>query len=171
MNRPRKTVLILFLLLVPGIYAVASDQKVSLGLSPEFNMNSRKNFAGGLGLHFDYNFPIAGVCFAAGAFVNASTNFSGFGIIEPAALFRWYFPGGGYAGGFLQADLGISLIPEDGEVIPLFLGGIRGGYRFPIGEMMYVEPFGRFGYPFMFGIGVVAGLRLGSYSQQAVLYR
>jgi len=170
MSKTYKAVLAIVLLL-PCLPAFAGDQIMSLGLAPEWNMNSRENFAGGLGLHFDYNFPIAGACFAAGVAAGASTNFSGIGTVEPGALFRWYFPGGGYAGGFLQADLGTSLILESGGVTPLFLGGLRGGYRFPIGGMFYIEPYGRAGYPFMFGIGATAGIRIGHREQQFTLNR
>jgi len=40
----------------------------------------------------------------------------------------------------------------------MFLGGLRGGYRFTLASHFYVEPYGRIGYPFAFGIGALAGL-------------
>jgi len=39
------------------------------------------------------------------------------------------------------------------------MGGLRAGYRLPLGDMFFIEPFGRVGYPFMFGIGALAGVR------------
>jgi hypothetical protein len=41
---------------------------------------------------------------------------------------------------------------------------LRGGYRMPVGSLWYIEPYGRGGYPFVFGIGVMAGVRVGSYT-------
>lgn len=119
-------------------------------------MNSRKNFAAGAVFGFDYNM---GSSFAIGINLTASSNFSGITVIEPAAMFRWYFSDGTHTGWFIQADTGVSLVLEDGEVSPLFLGGLRGGLRLPLGDMFFAEPFGRVGYPFMFGVGVLAGVR------------
>ena len=120
-------------------------------------MNSRYNFAGGAVLGFDLNLPYS---FAAGLTVTASSNFAGIAVIEPAALFRWYFFSNGHTGLFAQADVGAYLVLEDGELTPLFMGGLRVGFRFPLGEMFFIEPYGRAGYPFVFGIGVTAGIRL-----------
>jgi hypothetical protein len=131
---------------------------VSLGL--EFNMNSRENFAGGAVLGFDFNLPRF---LAVGLTVTYSNNFSGISVIEPAALFRWYFLGNVrsdfFQGVFAQADIGAYLVLEDKELTPLFLGGIRGGFRLPFGEMFFIEPYGRVGYPFLFGIGAMAGVK------------
>jgi len=118
-------------------------------------MNSRYNFAGGAVLGFDINLPHS---LALGLTVTYSNNFSGISVIEPAALFRWYILGSS-AGLFLQADAGAYLVLEDGELIPLFMGGLRGGFRLLLGESFFIEPYGRVGYPFVFGIGVIAGIR------------
>jgi len=165
------TELILALMLINSFCAFAEDgptqeesahserdeKKFAVGLGLEFNMNSPKRYAGGVVLGFDYNLPY----FLAVGFTAAySNNFFGFSVMEPAALFRWYFLGKKYTGFFAQADIGASLIFERGALIPMFLGGLRGGYRFPLGSSFYVEPFGRLGYPFAFGIGVIAGIRL-----------
>lgn len=135
-------------------------QKMGLGLGLEWNMNSRENFSGGIVLGFDYNLPISFKQFAAGVTFTISNNFSGITVIEPAAMFRWYFLGSDYFGWFAQADIGAFLVVEDPENSYLFLGGVRGGFRLPFGTKFYVEPFGRFGYPFMFGIGAMAGMKL-----------
>jgi hypothetical protein len=118
-------------------------------------MNSRENFAGGAVLGFDFNLSRA---IAVGLTVTYSNNFSGISVIEPAALFRWYIFGNS-AGLFVQADVGAYLVLEERELTPLFLGGLRGGFRFPLGELFYVEPYGRVGYPFAFGVGAMAGVR------------
>jgi hypothetical protein len=133
----------------------AQEKKASLGIGAEWNMNSRENFAGGAVLSFDYALPHS---LALGINVTASSNFGGITVIEPAALFRWYFLGG-YGGFFLQADCGAYLIFEDEELTAMFLGGLRGGFRFPIKTNFYIEPYGRIGYPFAFGIGVSAGIK------------
>ena len=126
------------------------------GVGPEWNMNSREDFAMGAVLGFDINLP---GMFAAGLTAAYSNNFSGIQVIEPAALFRWYFLPNDHTGLFVQADLGAYLILEDGEIEPMFLGGLRAGIRLPLGAMFYAEPYGRVGYPFMFGIGALAGVR------------
>jgi hypothetical protein len=49
---------------------------------------------------------------------------------------------------------------EDEDVTPLFDGGLRVGFRIPVGERYYIEPYGRGGYPFVFGIGVMVGVKV-----------
>jgi hypothetical protein len=144
----------LFLLLTTGLFA--QEKKAAIGIGPEWNMNARENFAGGAALSFNYNLPHS---LAIGAGITASTNFDGFTVLEPTALFRWYFLGG-YSGFFAQADVGCFLYFEDGETAPMFDGGIRGGFRLPLGSSFYIEPYGRIGYPFAFGVGVLGGIRL-----------
>ena len=131
-------------------------QKAAIGIGPEWNMNARDNFAAGAVLAFDYSF---GSSFAAGINVTASSNFSGITVLEPAALFCWYFPGSDHVGWFVQAEAGTYLVLEDGDVTPMFLGGIRAGLRLPLGSLFFIEPFGRFGYPFAFGVGCLAGVK------------
>jgi hypothetical protein len=115
----------------------------------------RENFAGGAVLGFDYSFARF---FAAGLTVTVGSNFDGIMVFEPSALFRWYFLGKGHSGLFAQADAGAYLVVEDGVMTPLFDGGLRLGYRLPL-KRFYVEPYGRIGYPFAFGVGAMAGVR------------
>jgi len=152
----RKAIMVSLLLLAGGAFAAGQEQKMALGFGLEWNMNSRENFAGGAALGFGYNLPHA---LAAGLTVSGSSNFGGIGVVETSALLRRYFPGREHAGFFAQADLGLSLILEDGEATPLFLGGLRAGYRLPVGSLWYVEPFDRLGYPYLFGVGVTAGIK------------
>jgi len=152
----KKTILLaaLVLALCVNLYAQEQEKKAALGIGIEWNMNSRENFAGGAALSFDYALPHS---LAVGLNAGASSNFTGITVIEPAALFRWYFLGG-YNGFFAQADCGAYLILEDGEFTAMFLGGLRGGFRIPL-KSFYIEPYGRIGYPFAFGIGALAGIK------------
>ena len=131
--------------------------KAAIGMGPEWNMNARNNFAGGAALSFDYALPYS---FAAGLSFTVSANFSGFTVMEPAAAVRRYFFSDGQNGLFAQADLGCYIFFEDEEIISLFAGGLRGGYRLPLTPSLYIEPYGRIGYPFAFGIGTVVGIRI-----------
>ena len=136
--------------------ASGGTSRASIGLGAEFNMNSRENFAGGAVLNFNFNI---GSSFAVGINATASSNFLGIFVIEPAALFRWYILSKSHTGLFLQADAGAYLVFEDNEITPLFMGGLRAGFRLPLGEVFFIEPFGRMGYPFVFGVGAMAGVR------------
>ena len=146
----------LMLIIVSGAFADDDDKKMAVGLGLEWNMNSRENFGGGIVLDFDYALPYS---MAVGAVVGGSHNFSNSGVMEISALYRWYFLMSGHTGFFAQADAGIHLIFENDETIPNFMGGLRGGFRLPLGSLFYIEPYGRIGYPFAFGIGAVAGIR------------
>jgi len=154
----KRKILLVIVILGFGLCAFAQEEeKTAVGLGLEWNMNSIKNFAAGAVLGYDYNLPAA-VPFAMGVTVTASTNFFGAIAIEPAAMFRWYFLEKGHSGFFAQVDLGTFLFFDDGDFTPYFLGGLRGGYRLPFGSKFYVEPYGRLGYPFAFGIGALAGI-------------
>jgi len=69
----KRTILLAIVILGACLCANAQDEqaqekKMALGLGPEFNMNSRENFAGGAALGFDYNIARS---FAAGLTVTA----------------------------------------------------------------------------------------------------
>ena len=145
-----------------GIAIKNKNHIAAIGIGPEWNMNSRKNFA--LGAVFGLDFYI-GSLFAAGLNSTFSANFTGFYAIEPAAMFRWYFlgrkfPDKWFGGWFFQAEGGVFLIFDNNEFSLKPLGGLRAGLRLPFGKMLYLEPFGRVGYPFMFGVGAAVGLRM-----------
>ena len=135
--------------------AFAQEGKMSAGLGLEWNMNSRHNFAGGTNIGFYYNLPNY---VAFGLMLTGSTNFSGFHVIEPTALFRFYMLKKGYTGFFAQVAAGHFFILEDGKTEYMFDGGIGVGYRLPLSSLIYVEPYGRLGYPYAFGIGVMTGM-------------
>jgi len=150
----KKTILLAALILALCVNLCAQEKKAAVGIGAEWNMNSRENFAGGAALNVDFNLPRS---FALGLNVTASNNFSGITVIEPAAFLRRYFLGG-YSGTFVQADGGAYLVLEDAEFTAMFLGGLRFGYRLPIKSSFYLEPYGRIGYPFAFGVGVLTGI-------------
>ncbi|ULQ60753.1 hypothetical protein K7I13_05650 [Brucepastera parasyntrophica] len=58
-----------------------------------------------------------------------SSDFAGLVTLEPSALVRWYVPvlGGEGKGLFVQGNVGASLIFEEGEPTPAFLGALRPG--------------------------------------------
>jgi outer membrane protein OmpA-like peptidoglycan-associated protein len=130
---------------------------MALGLGLEWNMNSYNYFAGGAVLNFDYTLSRL---FAVGFSVTASANLTAFTALEPAAMFRWYFWQKNNLNFFAQADAGVFLYMENEQTKPFFLGGLRAGLRMPIGECFFIEPYARGGYPFAFGLGVAAGMRL-----------
>jgi len=137
--------------------------KAAIGISPEWNLNSRDSLAAGAVLAVDFNVSSS---FALGANATVSSDFSDITVIEPAAMFRWYLlskeHAGSFAAGnglFLQADVGAYLVLENDEVTPLFLGGLRTGVRLPFGNTFFIEPYGRIGYPFIFGFGFLTGIR------------
>jgi hypothetical protein len=120
----KKTLLFTMAIFALGINLPAQEPAIAVGLGLEFNMNAREKYAGGAVLNFDYSFLRS---FAAGLTVTASNNFDGIMVIEPTAMFRWYFLGKGHSGLFAQADLGAYLILEDGDKTFMFDGGIRLG--------------------------------------------
>jgi len=125
--------------------------------------NSPLRYAGGMLLGFDFHLPVSIAPLTAGFTTTFSYNSNGLVTTEPLGLFRWYFTGKEHKGWFAQADIGLSISREEGTVSDAtFMGGIRGGYRLPLGNSNYVEPYARFGYPFLFGIGVATGVRFSS---------
>ncbi|MCL2763409.1 MAG: hypothetical protein FWD36_09440 [Treponema sp.] len=145
------------------------EQQAALSFGLEWTMNSRENFAGALMLGFDFKLPVEVTPFAAGFVFTLNNNFRGFTVLESCLLFRWYFADvddaswqilpNEHRGFFIQTDLGLYLFIEDSSATAMFLGGLRSGYRITRGEQFFIEPFGRLGYPFAFGIGAAAGLR------------
>jgi hypothetical protein len=150
---------IVFLIcLAGGIYAEdvtpssSSPSTFFIGLGPEINAHTREGVAiGGAiagGFEFDSQFAIG---LKAGFFHNMDTLTT----IEPLAFFRYYLPFGGV---FVQAEAGSVLYFEDGETYSAFSGGLLAGLRFNFSDY-YVEPALRFGYPYMWGVGVMVGYR------------
>ena len=139
---------------------------MALGIGLEWNMNVPERFADAFILAFDYNLPLRVADFAAGANVIRSSNFSGVDTLEATALFRWYFwrgsVGSSHTGWFAQANLGVSLFRAERGTPIGFVAEARAGYRKPLGERFFIEPYVRFGHPVMLGAGVLGGVRLPS---------
>ena len=155
----------LLLFLACSMAAFTQDKKMAVGIGAEWNMDSRRDFAGGGILVFDYKLPRF---VSLGVMIEGSSNFSGTHVIEPAFLFRAYYLENEYRGFYFQTDLGASFIMEpeseperepnrDVWIRPIVGFGV--GYRAFLGPVFYVEPFGRLGFPFAFGLGMIAGLR------------
>ena len=152
-----RRLLIVILFLICSLYAFSEEKRMAVGLGLEWNMNSRHNFAGGavLGMNFNLTDKIA-----LGLNLGGSSNFSTVVVIEPAALFRYYFLENEHGKFFGQVDAGAFFLFEEGyDMYTMALFGIRGGLRKPLGSSFYIEPYGRLGYPFVFGLGVMAGLK------------
>ena len=158
----KKTFYLISFLLVSNIYISAlentgnkSIHNFAIGFGPEINMNSPKNFAGGLSFNFDYNLPV--LPFALGFNVTGSNNFSGIHVLEFSGLFRWYFLSASFKGLFAQVNAGYNYTDIVGAPIA-FISEIRGGYHIPLNNF-YIEPYGRAGYPAVWGVGFACGMR------------
>jgi len=148
---------ILLAVLIPGVYlcAFAQEKKLSVGVGAEWNMASRHDFAAGAVLNFLYNLPGST---AMGVSFTGSMNFNKIYVLEPAFLVRQYFLQGKHSGFFVQFNMGAFIAFEEKGMTPMVMTGLAGGYRIPLGTSFYVEPYGRAGYPFAFGLGVMAGI-------------
>jgi len=160
----------LLLMLTAAVWGVP---RVSLGLGPEINLNSGTAFDLGAVLSLDVSFADY---WGVGVVAKGSHDFSSAWVVEGAAFGRRYFSGAAprqgstYSGFFAQAEAGIHIIVEDnvhlevGESLTRVMGGLRAGYRFLLGSSrgFYLEPYARGGYPYLWGVGVIAGMRLGT---------
>jgi hypothetical protein len=148
---------ILLVVLVPGIYlcAFAQEKKMSLGVGAEWNMASRHDFAGGAVLNFLYNLPGAT---SLGLSFTGSMNFNNIYVLEPAFLVRKYFSQDIHSGFFVQFNTGAFIALEEKGITTMVMSGLAAGYRAQLGSSFYIEPYGRLGYPFAFGLGVMAGI-------------
>jgi hypothetical protein len=159
--------LFLFLLIFSsGVYGFAQNERRSaFAYGIELNRYTVHEVAYGAVLSMDFNMFSR---FAAGFNLTASSGGYGNSAIEPSVLIRYYFDEN-HTGFFAQVDTGIVLINEVTSVFTLnedneyfsmlFLAGIRCGYRFGFGELMYIEPYIRGGYPFLLGAGLLLGYR------------
>jgi hypothetical protein len=147
-----------------------NDRRVSVGLGPEINNNSGTAFGVGAVAALDVNL---GDYWAVGLTAKGSHDLSSAWVLEGGGLVRRYFPGNPpqqrerHSGFFMQIDAGAHFIAEDnvhmyeGDTLLRFMGGLRVGYRFLLGASRYffLEPYARGGYPFMWGAGLMAGIR------------
>jgi len=90
-------------------------------------------------------------------------------VLEMNLLLRYYLTGGSTAaasaGPYLQLTGGPALFFDKRESVsvPASWGrvsaGLTFGWRFLFGKMFFAEPYIRGGYPYIFGLGVSAGVR------------
>jgi hypothetical protein len=148
---------ILLAILVPGIYlcAFTQEKKMSAGMGTEWNMASRHDFAAGTVLNFLYNLPGST---SLGLSFTGSMNFNKIYVLEPAFLVRHYFLQDNHSGFFVQFDAGAFIAFEEKGITPMIKSGLGGGYRLILKKLFYIEPYGRLGYPFAFGLGAMAGI-------------
>ena len=122
------------------------------GIGPDASAYTRNGTAvgGSILFGFDLNPKIAtGV--KGSFFHNMDTIIS----IEPTVFFRFYPLTD--MGLFIQANAGGAILIELGEWFPSAAGGLTAGWRSRFARNWFVEPFGRFGYPYMWGAGLTAG--------------
>jgi len=142
----------------PSASVFYGKQKLALGTGFEMNMNSREDVATAVGmkLSMDYNISSS---FAVG--LNLGCSYSDIITLETAALLRWYF----YKYMFAQANAGLWAGSDahsdiQSDISLKYLLGATVGVRLPVARNLYIEPYARAGYPFMFGVGVATGFRL-----------
>jgi hypothetical protein len=155
---PKITMLLIFgLLLLPCVSPLFAEQETAFfaGLGPEVNMNTREGSAMGGSLVAGYQFNRS---MAAGVKTTFSSNMNALSTMEGAGFFRMYMPLG-WSAPFVQGEIGASVFVENSESFPAFSGGFAAGWRFNLGKNWYIEPTIRGGYPYIWGGGILAGLR------------
>lgn len=136
--------------------------KAAIGLQVEANKNSLDAIAPAVGFTFDYGLARK---FALGAKIIASYDSNEkdntLFVVEPLLTARLYLvspTGEPLAGLFFEGEGGYSLLFVNSEMTSVFNAGGTVGFRFVFNQF-YVEPELRCGYPYLFGIGLGAGLR------------
>lgn len=137
-------------------------KKASVGAIAEMNKNSVGFVSPGIGISFEYSFFRI---FTLGAKAVISQDFketdNQVTTLEALGCARFYlasFSGEPVSGFFVEAQGGISTLFINSTTTIVGNFGGSTGCRFTFGSF-YVEPEVRFGYPYIFGCGVVAGLR------------
>lgn len=140
----------------------SSYKKVAVGGIGEINKNSIEFVAPAAGLSFDFSLWRK---FSIGAKVLLSYDYhekqNQILTIETLGTLRYYivsFSGEPISGIYLEAQFGASSLLVDSKLKTVFNAGGAAGYRFTLGSF-YVEPEIRFGYPYMCGAGLAAGMR------------
>lgn len=127
---------------------------ISVSAGMEANNNHQNGIALGFVVQADYRvFPFL----AAGARGGFSTNITFSNTLEAEGFVRFILPLRSLQV-FTQGGAGLSwiFIYEGNTAIPLFGGAL--GVRIPLGAF-YIEPAARFGFPFLWGAGLSAGVR------------
>ena len=137
-------------------------KKVAIGGIGEINKNSIAFVAPAAGVTFDFSLWRK---FSVGAKIILSYDYhekqNQIFTIETLGTLRYYivsFSGEPVSGIYLEAQGGISSLIVDSKLKTVFNAGGAAGYRFRLGSF-YIEPELRFGYPYMCGAGLAAGMR------------
>jgi hypothetical protein len=157
-------VIVVFVLFL-GAGTVSAEEapipfRFSLGWGGEGNQNTKENvaIAGVLTNDFALN-----TRFSIGTRLGFSYNLADLGTLEAGIMLRVYFLSWNSSGPFIQADGGLSHIfwrnDAHDDMFTEFLYGGTLGWRFRLGSV-YFEPYGRGGYPFIWGGGLVMGVSL-----------
>jgi hypothetical protein len=139
-----------------GLYA---QNTMFVGAGLEANANTREGAAMGVSVASAVDLNLFKQLFSAGLKLGFSLNMDTISTLETSALFRYYLPLP-ISGFFVQADLGGAFFFEGDRSFPAFLGGLTAGWRYDVGNTWYIEPFARGGYPFIWGVGIQAGISL-----------
>ncbi len=175
----RKTIFLFVLLIVVYGYPLLAKQntgrdlifelvpdyrKVALGAGVEMNRNSLNSFAPAVSILFDFSL---GERFSLGLRSNLSYDKESLKdgnrifTSEILATMRLYIstvqnrPVSGF---FIEVQGGESILYINSQLKNAFNVGVCTGYRFSTASL-YLEPLVRFGYPYLIGAGVAAGLR------------
>ena len=156
MNKP--IFCLLLLILAGSLFALDG---VTFGVGGEANGSGREAIAAGgvlsIGLDIIPNFSI-------GIKKAYYYDFDLITVMEDTGFFRWY-PLNKF-GLFIQAELGTMIYFEDSNSSPAFQGGFAAGWRFLFpqnsgaGMNFYLEPYVRGGYPYLWGGGILMGVRV-----------
>jgi hypothetical protein len=130
--------------------------RLALGAGAEGNINTPNGLAGSINVGGDYRILET---LGLGARVGAGSDFNGLTSFETVLLARWYFPLLPRFSLFAQAGAGLSVFFQTDTSKMFFLGEGGAGARITLGRF-YLEPYMRFGYPFLTGLILQAGFRL-----------
>ncbi|WP_303921178.1 hypothetical protein [Treponema berlinense] len=137
-------------------------KKASAGLLLETNKNSLDFIAPSLGFAFDYS-PWRKFSMGTKGTVSYDVYEKNNELVTLETLFFFKFyivslSGEPVSGIYTELQAGCSTFFVNSGIMTGFNGGISTGYRFVM-DNFYIEPEFRFGYPYIFGCGVYAGMR------------
>lgn len=135
--------------------SLAAEAVFFAGLGTEINANSPTAAAISAGLVLGLDISRHWALGGRGSF---SYNTSDFSVAESVAFIRRYLLPGSF-GPFIQGEAGCTFIFSQDDPLFIFTGALAAGWRFRLAERGFIESALRFGYPFLFGIGLTAGIR------------
>lgn len=137
-----------------------TENKKIIGVTIEGNMYAREGIAPAFGGIFAFDIFEKSTL---GCQISAAIDRPDIMTMEILALWRYYIFSQAHSGFFCELQTGGAIIGiEDEKSETEFTGAfvISGEVGYQIGNEFYFEPYVRFGYPFIFGFGISAGLKL-----------